>query len=116
MLPKGVAKTMELYMNRDNGALIGFYNTSYVTPLTNWTNFTTINLDDDDKEGDLEDGDTLIVDSAPLNSNLFEETKDTLVSFREKKNQNYGPWGRDGLFGFLGKSKPKGWYYLHYYE
>ena len=54
---------MELYMNRDNGALLGFYNTSYMTPLTNWTNYTTIDLEDDDKEGDLEDGDTLIVDS-----------------------------------------------------
>ena len=100
-------------MNRDNGALLGFYNTSYMTPLTNWTNYTTIDLEDDDKEGDLEDGDTLIVDSTQSNTNFLD---DALVFFKEKKNQNYGPWGKDGLFGFLGKSKPKGWYYLHYYE
>ena len=104
---------MELYMNRDNGALLGFYNTSYMTPLTNWTNFTTIELDEDDKDGDLEDGDTLIVDSTQQNTNFLD---DALVFFKEQKNQNYGPWGKDGLFGFLGKSKPKGWYYLHYYE
>ena len=112
-MPAGVVKTMELYMNRDNGALLGFYNTSYMTPLTNWTNYTTIELDEDDDEGDLEDGDTLIVDSTQSNTNFLD---DALVFFKETKNQNYGPWGKDGLFGFLGKSKPKGWYYLHYYE
>tara|TARA_B110000285_G_C14901443_1_gene503480 strand:- start:239 stop:436 length:198 start_codon:yes stop_codon:yes gene_type:complete len=63
-LPSNVAKTMELYMNRDNGALIGFYNTSYMTPMTNWTNFTeNHNEDEEDYGGDLEDGDTLVVDS-----------------------------------------------------
>lgn len=51
-------------MNRDNGALIGFYNTSYMTPMTNWTNFTeNHNEDEDHYGGDLEDGDTLVVDS-----------------------------------------------------
>ena len=103
-------------MNRDNGALLGFYNTSYMTPLTNWTNYTTIDLEDDDdhdEEGDLEDGDTLVVDSPKQTVSFLE---DELVSFLEDKKQNYGPWGKDGLFGFLGKSKPKGWYYLHYYE
>jgi|TARA_B110001450_G_C17528705_1_gene443711 hypothetical protein len=113
-LPKNVGKTMELYMNRDNGALIGFYNTSYMTPMTNWTNFTEISYEEDhDEEGDLEDGDTLIVDSTYQSIGLVE---DALVTFKEKANQHYGPWGKDGLFGFLGKSKPKGWYYLHYYE
>ena len=50
MLPAGVSKTMELYLNRDNGALIGFYNTSYMTPMSNWTNYTEVEYDDDDHE------------------------------------------------------------------
>ena len=54
-------------MNRDNGALIGFYNTSYVTPTTNWTDFSEPNDGDDfgynDDDGDEDDG-QLIVDSS----------------------------------------------------
>ena len=29
----------ELYVNRMNGAIIGFQNTSYIPPATNWTTF-----------------------------------------------------------------------------
>ena len=42
-------------MNRDNGALIGFYNTSYVTPQTNWTDFSEEHNEGGDLYGD--DGD-----------------------------------------------------------
>ena len=46
-------------MNRDNGALIGFYNTSYVTPKTNWTDFSEqyegSDLYEDDDHGDEDD-------------------------------------------------------------
>ena len=82
MLPAGVAKTMELYLNRDNGALIGFYNTSYMTPMSNWTNYTEVEYDDDDHEGegDLEDGDTLVVDSSNPSWNFLD---DALVTFKE---------------------------------
>ena len=64
-------------MNRDNGALIGFYNTSYKTPMTNWTDFTDIETNDG---GD--DEDTLIVDSSQPKLEFLE---DELVKFTEKE-------------------------------
>ena len=57
---------MDIYMNRDNGALVGFYNTSYITPTTNWTDYaenTSSVDDDDDDHGGEDDDDLLIVES-----------------------------------------------------
>ena len=50
-------------MNRDNGALIGFYNTSYITPQTNWTDYEIAEVTKEEDGDSDHDDDQLIVES-----------------------------------------------------
>lgn len=39
LMPSHMIHGTALYMNRENGVIIGFYNTSHKVKLTNWTLF-----------------------------------------------------------------------------
>ena len=55
LVPEVIQIQSELYFNRMNGVIIGFQNTSYKQPLTNWTDFPDDHTNDWDTtppEGD----------------------------------------------------------------
>jgi hypothetical protein len=51
LLPEHMTHGAGLYINRDNGVIMGFYNTSHEVELSNWTTFY-----DPDKKVDEEKG------------------------------------------------------------
>ena len=51
LLPEGVAYRSEQYMNRQNGVILGFKNTSYMPEPTNWTSFTVANDTNETEDG-----------------------------------------------------------------
>ena len=67
LLPEVVQVQSDMYFNRMNGVIIGFTNTSYKQPLTNWTDFPDEHRNDFDKdaanETEEEEGDPFAVDS-----------------------------------------------------
>ena len=57
LVPEIIRENSGQYFNRMNGVIIGFTNTSYKQPLTNWTNFTNEHKGDydyDDHSGEEE--------------------------------------------------------------
>ena len=77
LVPSFMANTAELYMNRQNGVIVGFYNTSHTVELSNWTMF------DDDPN----------VDPPPPEYNpdeLLEEQSDEESSEKEKPSVRSG--------------------------
>ena len=68
LLPEGIQKEQLKYFNRMNGVVIGFRNTSYKQPLTNWTDFPIDHKNDfDSTPSDDEDEDPFKVEASKNN-------------------------------------------------
>jgi len=121
LLPEPVRPEIDGYINRDQGVIFSFRNTSYTPPPSNWTDPTGGAVSKDGKDAVTKIGSSPRVESSSddyYHLNFTDIDTDFSVPTQlsnpfDFNGDNIAGLG-DGWFSYLGRSEVKGWWYGNY--
>ena len=120
LLPEPVQPYIDGYMNRDQGVIFSFRNTSYTPPPSNWTDPTSATSQKAEDAIDKIGGSPRVESSNDDFYHLNFTDIDTefsvpyqLTNPLDFKDDYIAGLG-DGWFSYLGRSVTKGWWYGNY--